>query len=229
MNFGKQQTVAGIVAIVSGVLALACMITGMIALDYDFDAFSDPMLILNMHNVNVSAARWSMVLDMFGYYLFLLPLIFLFHRWIKDKSLWAHLVSFCGSSYVLVGAIGASILAVVWPQILSHYPRADGEVQLVLKANFQFFNGMVYDGLWNLLEMFFAGMWWLLMGVILYRQKFSFIGIFTTVLGTCFLLDGLAGVFQFFPLHQLALNAYLFLAIVWAILVGAFLLKQPLK
>jgi len=229
MNFGKQQTVAGVITIVSGVLALACVITGMIALDYDFDAFADPMLMLTMHNITVSAARWSMVFDMFGYYLFLLPLIFLLHRWMKDKSLWAHLVSFCGSSYVLAGAMGASVLAAVWPSILSHYPRAEGEIQLVMKANFQFVNGIVYDGLWNLLEMFFAGMWWLMTGAILYRQKFSFIGIFTAALGVCSLLDDLATIFQFSPLHQLTSNAYLFLAIIWAILFGAFLLKQPLK
>ena len=78
MNFGKQQTVAGIVAIVSSVLALACMITGMIALDYDFDAFSDPMLILNMRNVNVSAARWSMVLICLAIIFFCYPWSFCF-------------------------------------------------------------------------------------------------------------------------------------------------------
>ena len=69
---------------------------------------------------------------------------------------------------------------------------------------------MVYDGLWNLLEMFFAGIWSLLTGVILYGQKFSFIGIFTTVLGACSLFDDLATILQFVPLHQLASNAYLF-------------------
>jgi hypothetical protein len=229
MNFGKQQTIAGVVTIVSGVLALACMITGLVALDYNFDAFSDPLLILSMHGVNVSAARWSMILDMFGYYLFLLPVIFLLHRWIKDKSCWSYLVSFCGSSYVLIGALGASVLAAVWPSILSLYPKAEHEMQMILKTNFLFFNEMVYDGLWNLLEMFFAGMWWILTGIILYKNNISFIGIFTTVLGLCSLLDGFAGVFEISTLHQFALNAYLFLAIVWAITVGAFLLKQPLK
>lgn len=229
MTFSKQQTIAGVVTIVSGVLALASVITGMIALNYDFDAFADPMLMLTMHNVHVGIARWSMILDMFGYYLFLLPLIFLLHGWMKDKSLWAHLTSFCGSSYVLTGAIGASILAAVWPSILSHYSSAEGPMQLIIKANFQFVNGIVYDGLWNLLEMFFAGIWWLLAGAILYRQKFSFIGIFTVVLGACSLLDDLATIFEFVSLHQLTSNAYLFLAIAWAIMMGSFLLKRPLR
>lgn len=229
MTFGKQQTITGIVTIVSGVVALACVIAGMIALNYDFDAFADPMLMLTKPNINISAGRWSMILDMFGYYLLLLPFVFLLHGWIKEKSLWAYLVSFCGSSYILVGAIGASILAGVWPSILSNYSRADQNVQLVLKANFQFVNGIVYEGLWNLLEMFFAGVWWLLTGMILYRQRFSFIGILTAVLGVCSLLDELATIFQFTPLHQLASNAYLFLAILWAVVIGAFLLKKPLK
>lgn len=229
MNFGKQQIVAGVITIMAGVFALACMITGLVALDYNFDAFSDPLLILTMQGVNVDAARWSMVLDMFGYYLFLLPVIFLFHRWIKDRTYWSHLISFCGSSYVLVGAIGAAALTAVWPSVMASYSIADHDSQLILKSNFLAFNQMVYDGLWNLLEMFFAGFWWILTGIILYKNNISFIGIFTTVLGICCLLDGIAGVFQIPFLHQFALNAYLFLAIVWAILVGAFLLKQPLK
>jgi hypothetical protein len=91
----------------------------MIALDYDFDAFADPMLMLTMHNINVSAARWSMVFDMFGYYLFLLPLIFLLHRWMKDKSLWAHLVSFL---WIISMSVGRGAIGRFYPEAEPCWP-----------------------------------------------------------------------------------------------------------
>src|SRR5258706_13375549 len=114
LNFQKKT---GIITIISGLLALACMIAGLIGVNYNFDAFADPLLILTTAGINVQAARWSMIFDMLGYYLLLLPAIYLLHDWIKNKSPWGNLISFCGLCYVLVGAIGAAILAVVWPSV----------------------------------------------------------------------------------------------------------------
>ncbi|MEI9912611.1 MAG: hypothetical protein WDO71_24990 [Bacteroidota bacterium] len=63
---------------------------------------------------------------------------------------------------------------------------------------------------------FFAATWWLSAGVILYRNKFLFIGLLTITTGVFCLADGAAGIFQLAWLHELALNIYLFLAIIWA-------------
>ena len=170
-----------------------------------------------------------MILDMLGYYLLLLPVIFLLHDWIKTKSAWNQLITFDGIDYVLVGAIGVSILTIVWPYIITAYPGAAPALQEILKANFQFVNDMVYGGMWNLLEMLFAGTWWLWVCVLLYQNKFSFMGILTIVTGVFCFADGAAGIFQVAWLHELALNIYLLLAIIWAIITGIFLLKRPLK
>ncbi len=226
LNFQKKT---GIITIISGLLALACMIAGLIGVNYNFDAFADPLLILTTAGTNSQAARWSMILDMLGYYLLLLPVIYLLHDWIKSKSPWGNLITFCGLSYVLVGAIGAAILAVVWPYIITAYPGATATMQEIYKANFQLVNDMVYGGMWNLLEMLFAGTWWLSSGIILYRSKFSFMGILTIVLGIFCFADGVAGIFQLAWIHEFALNSYLFLAIFWAIVTGIFLLRNPLK
>jgi hypothetical protein len=229
MTLLNYQRTTGIITLLSGLLALACMLAGLIGVNYNFDAFSDPWLILTTPGVNVDAARWSMVLDMFGYYLLLLPVIFLVNDWIKSKSAWNKLVTFNGMAYVLTGAIGASILAVVWPYIIKTYPGATPALQEILKANFKFANDMVYGGMWNLLEMLFAGTWWLWVGIILYQNKFSFMGVLTITTGVFCLADSAAGIFQLTWLHELELNIYLLLAIIWAIVTGIFLLKRPLK
>ena len=229
MGLLNYQRTTGIITLLSGLLALACMLAGLIGVNYNFDAFSDPLLILTTPGVNVDAARWSMVLDMFGYYLLLLPVIFLVNDWIKNKTAWNKLVTFNGMAYVLTGAIGASILAVVWPYIITAYPGATPALQEILKANFKFVNDMVYGGMWNLLEMLFAGTWWLWVGIILYQNKFSFMGVLTISTGIFCLADAVSGIFQLAWLHELAVNIYLLLAIVWAIVTGIFLLKRPLK
>ncbi|MEJ0103718.1 MAG: hypothetical protein WDO19_14700 [Bacteroidota bacterium] len=229
MGLLNYQKTTGIITIISGLLALACMIAGLIGVNYNFDAFADPLLILTTPGINTEAARWSMIFDMLGYYLLLLPVIYLLHDWIKNKSAWGNLITFTGLSYVLVGAIGAAILAVVWPHIITAYPGATAATQEILKANFQLVNNMVYGGMWNLLEMIFAGAWWLSYGIIFYRNKFPFMGILTIVLGVFCFADGVAGIFQLTWIHEFALNNYLFLAITWAIITGIFLLRNPLK
>ena len=229
MTLLHHQKTIGIITILSGILAAACIIAGMIAVNYNSDAFSDPMLILTIPNVNAGAARWSMIFDMLGYYLLLAPVIYLLHDWIKTKTPWSNLITCSGVGYVLIGGIGAAILAVVWPYILQTYPTAAPDLQLILKTNFGFFNDMVYKGLWNLLEMFFAGTWWLWVGVIFYKNKFTYTGLLSIVLGTAGLADGVAGIFQLNALHEITLNVYLILAIIWAVCIGVFLLRKPLK
>ena len=225
----QEQTKVGIITVVSGILAAACIIAGMIAVDFNDEAFSDPVLILSIPQVNVQAARWSMLFDMLGYYMLLIPAIYLFHDWMKNKTAWANVISFCGLAYVLIGSIGASILAIVYPSILKEYATASPATQLILKSQFQLFNDMVYGGLWNLLEIFFAGIWWGSLGIILYKNRYSIIGIVSIATGLSCVADGISGMFELPALHEITLNAYLLLSIVWALAVGAFLMQKKLK
>jgi hypothetical protein len=158
-----------------------------------------------------------------------LPIIYLLHDWIKFRSAWSNIITFTGLAYVLIGAIGASILAIGWPSILSAYPSATPDTQLVLANNFKFLNDMIYGGMWNLLEIVLAGTWWFWTGAILYRNKVSFVGVLTIATGVSCLADGIAGIFQLGLLHEIGLNSYLFLAIVWAVTTGLFLIKKRLS
>lgn len=229
MTLLNHQKTVGIITIISGLLAVACMVYGLVAVNYNFDAFSNPLLILSIPNVNVDAARSSMIFDMLGYYLLLIPIAYLLHDWIKTKTPWNNLITFSGLGYALIGGIGAAILAVVWPSILKIYPTAAPDLQLILKTNFAFYNALVYEGLWNLLEMLFAGTWWLWIGIVLYKNKFRYTGLLTVVLGLSCFADASAGIFQIAALHEIALNIYLVLSIKWALVMGIFLLRKPLK
>ena len=46
MTLLRYQRTTGIITILSGLLALACMLAGLIGVNYNFDAFSNPLLIL---------------------------------------------------------------------------------------------------------------------------------------------------------------------------------------
>lgn len=229
MNLLKEQKTIGVITILSGILALACIIATLVAVNYNNEALSNPVLVLSTAGVNTVAARWSMIFDMFGYYLLLLPIIYLVHDWMKERSAWSNLVTFCGLAYVLIGSIGASILAVVWPNIINAFQLADATEQQILKANFSLINDMVYSGMWNLLEMGFAATWWIFTGYQLKKNGFKYIGWLTMISGISCLGDAVAGIFQSGWLHEISLNIYLILAIVWAIAIGIFLLKRRLK
>ena len=216
MNLLQHNKLTGSLTLLSGITALACMVLGAIAVNYHFEVFNNPSLMLTLPGIDAEAGRWSMICDMFGYYMLLLPVIYYLHDWMKDKTAWSNLITFCGLAYVLIGSIGAAILAVVWPHTLNTYPTATPEAQQILKANFELINTVVYSGMWNLLEMFFAGAWWLFAGILLFKGKYKGIGIIS-ILTSCFsLLDGFSAMIENAVLHEISLNVYLYISIIWA-------------
>lgn len=229
MNLLQHQKPIGIITVLSGILATACMFAILVAVDFNSAALSDPLLVLKLPGANAEAARISMILDLFGYYLLLLPVIYLFHDWLKNKSAWTPLMSFCGAAYVLIGAIGAAILAVIWPKIIAAYPHASSSEQQILAANFGLVNDLVYMGMWNLLEMAFAAAWWLFVGTQLKKHGFRISGWISLFTGVACIGDAISGIIQSADLHELFLNLYIVLAIVWAFSVGILLFRKKLS
>ena len=228
MSLLQQNKTIGILTLVSGIIALLCMILGAIAVNFHFEVFNNPVLMLSLPGVGIEAARWSMILDMVGYYLLLLPVVYYLHDWMKDKTPFSNLITFCGLAYVLIGSIGASILAVAYPKALNSFPIASADMQQLIRSNFEFVNSMVYDGMWNLLEMIFAGTWWISMGILIYQSGRKNIGLVTFALGSFSLLDGFSGIIQHETLHEMSLNVYLYLSIIWAIWIGISIYRKPL-
>jgi hypothetical protein len=229
MNLLTQQKRVGAITLLSGLLAFASMVAVFIAVNYNADALSDPLLVLSTKGVNTTAARWSMILDMFGYYLLLLPVVYLLHDWFRERSVWAGMMRSCAVAYVLIGSIGASILAVVWPRIIDAFPLAGDTEQQILKANFMLVNDIVYNAMWNLLEMTFAATWWAFTGYQLLKYKHRFVGWLSVITAVSCVGDAVSGMLQAGWLHEVSLNVYLLFAIVWAIAIGIFLMKGRLN
>lgn len=222
----KEKQAVALFAIIAGVLALACLVLGFIATQFDQEAFANPAKILNMPSVNVNHLRWFMILDMFGYYLLLLPVIFFLHRELAQITAWASTFTSMGYGYVLVGAIGASVLAVVWPDLITQHRLAESEQKEILSADFLLITNVVVKGLWNYLEVLLGGIWWIGVGYFAVRNRL--LKIATLVLGIACLLDGIGELFQISMLAEIGLNVYLLLGVVWLVWMGIAILKNKI-
>ncbi len=221
--FNYRFTV-GSITVLSGVLALLCLIVGALAVEFNMEAFSDPALVLQ-YSKNHELARWFLGLDLIGYYLLLLPVIFFIHQQYKYRSPWMPLFTFSGAAYVLVGSIGAAMLTEVWPGLMKSYLQEAVQSKEVIALQFQTSTSAVTKGLWNILEVLFAAAWWIGIGVLLYRDK-KITGILSVVTGAAALLDALGNMTQLHLLAEIGLNSYLFLGIVWPLVIGVIIIKQ---
>lgn len=228
MTLLSENKTVGFLTILSGIIALACMVFSAMAVDYHFEVFNNPTLMLSLPNVNAELSKWSMICDMFGYYILLLPIIYYLNEYLKPKTAWHCIITFSGLAYVLIGSIGAAILAVAYPTAIHSFPMATSEMQKIIKANFEFVNNMVYAGMWNLLEMFFVGIWFSAIGLFLFKSSRKILGIVSIILGIFSFLDSLSGMINSALLHEVSLNIYLYLSIIWAIWIGIHIYRKPL-
>ncbi|MEJ1240492.1 hypothetical protein WBG78_20280 [Chryseolinea sp. T2] len=219
----KDGRIAGMLTILSGILAFGSMLTGMIATNFDSEAFSNPVLILRMESATPAMIKWFMLLDMFGYYLLLLPAIFFLHQRTVNRSSWTSLITFSGYGYVIIGAIGAAMLAAAWPSLITSFRQATPADQPLYQELFILSNELVVKGIWNILEMFLAGTWWLGLALLMPGGRW-FKGT-TLALGAACILDGTGEMFGLATLAEIGLNIYLVLAIVWAIWAGIVMMR----
>ncbi|UKJ05800.1 hypothetical protein [Solitalea lacus] len=226
-NFFQYRFAIGAISIVAGLLSLACLLVGMMAVNYHFEAFSDPALTILYAN-NMQLVKWFNLLDMLGYYLLLLPLIFYFHQQYRYRTPWSPLITFSGLAYVLTGAIGAAILAAVWPSLLTDYASANPENKMIISNLFKAITTMVTVGMWNILEVLFAALWWMGLGKLIYSENKS-LGVLTFIAGISTLSDALGNMFNLTILSEIGVNLYLILGIIWPIIIGIFLLKKSMK
>jgi hypothetical protein len=219
-----DKTLVANITILSGILGLACLLIGTVATQYDAEAFANPLKLLTMTNVNVIQIKWFMILDMFGYYLLLLPIIFYTHEKLNIKTALASLFTSLGFAYVLIGAIGAVVLAVIWPDLISKHAGASEEMKEVYKADFLLATNFVVKGLWNYLEVLLCGIWWIAVGYFTIENRA--LKITTLVLGFACLIDAFGELASIPTMAEIGLNVYLILAIVWPVWIGIEIFKN---
>jgi hypothetical protein len=224
-NTHNYQLRVAQVSITAGIFALASIFFTAAGADFNTGVFTNPRLLLGMTTVNVQYLKWSMILDMFGFYLLLLPALFYFHQYLQARTAWSFLLSWCGSACILIGAMGAGILSVVLPAYITEYQIATAVQQEIIMRNFDLANQIVYGGMWNTVEVVLAGTWWVGLGIVLKKDQPVF-GTVTIVSGAASLLDGFGNMAGLKPLAEIGLNMYLVLGIAWPIWFGIQLIVR---
>ncbi len=225
--FSDYRFIVGAMSILSGLLALACIWVGAMAVEYNLEAFSDPILTLRYAH-HYELAKWFNLLDLFGYYLLLLPLIFYFHQQYKYRSPWMSLFTFSGAAYVLTGALGAAILAALWPEQMKDYLTSSADNTSLNIALFKTTTLLVTKGMWNILEVLFAAVWWIGLGRLLYSDS-KIIGLLTIITGISTFIDAAGNIFSVQVMSDLGLNIYLILGIAWPVVIGISLVGKSVQ
>jgi hypothetical protein len=223
------QRFAALAAIISFPLALGSIVLSGMAMDFNMEASTNPALLLSVGADGANLLRWGMILDMFSYYLPLLPVALFLWRWLGSRSPnWVRFYTFCGVGYILIGAIGATILAATYPPLIRAYGQASASQQVVLETIFGTITDLVYGGLWNILEVLLAGVWFIGIGLLLRSERRVF-SVVSIILGISALLDSLGFILGIEAVSSLGLNIYLVLAPIWTLWLGIDLLRKPVQ
>jgi len=218
--------VAAIAAIVSAPLAAGNLVAMLAAVHFDINGMTNPLALLHAGRAAAPLWRWGMVLDVFGYYLLIVPLVLLLRTSLRYRGRgWADLFSLCLLAYCLIGAIGGAVLATALPTLIQQY-AAIGAHRAALQTVFTGYTDGIYRGLWNLLEEFLAGVGWIGVGAAL-RPRHRRLGLVTIILGAACLVDSAGTALNIDAIASAGLTTYLVLAPVWACWLGAGLLRAP--
>lgn len=215
----KYKHLVGRITFVSGIIGLLSYFLVAGAVNFNFEFFSNPKLIFQTDGVSIVMLKWSMITDILGYYLLLLPLLFYLREWMTRKTAWSDVFTFCGGAYIFAGALGAAILGATWPVLLDQYPSATSEQQQMIAASFETLSLIVASGIWNLFDALVFAVWFVAIGFFL-RQESAFWSRFTVLVGLLSALDFMGNALGAKALADLALNLYLVLAPIWAIAFG---------
>ena len=86
------KNTVGWITILSGIVSFISYFLVAGSVNFNFDFFSNPVLIFSLPDVHIGMLRWSMIADIFVYYLLLLPALFFIHEWLLDKTKWRNLI-----------------------------------------------------------------------------------------------------------------------------------------
>jgi hypothetical protein len=222
-----SRTVA-IAAIASLPLAAGNLLAMLATVHFNLNGMTNPLVLLHAGTAAAPLWRWSMILDIFGYYLPIVPLILLLRSSLRHQSPnWIDLFALCLLAYCLIGAIGGAVLATALPTLIREYASAtSGSHQVSLQTVFTGYTDGIYRGLWNLLEEFLAGVGWIGFGLVLRAERCR-LGLVTIVLGVACLLDSFGTALNIDVIASTGLTVYLVLAPAWACWMGIGLLRAP--
>ena len=228
-NESSFQRLTAVTAILAALLSTGSLMLVLAPVNFNFEAFEKTDLFLSVGANAANGLRWSMALDMLGSYLLLAPAALFFWHWLKPKGrALVGLYTFCGLSFILIGAAGAAMLLAVWPPLINAYAQSSGQQREILSTVFGAITNAVTGGLWNTLNAIMSGIWWLGIGMFL-RSERRILGVVTVVLGAASLLGVIGRILTITPLATLGLSVVLSLLPIWALWLGIDLLRKPVQ
>lgn len=222
------QRFTAFVAVGSFFTAFASNVLQGVPIHFRPDIMTNPTLILTVGATGANLLRWGLVLDIFGYYLPLLPIVLFFHQWLRLKSpAWTRFYTSCGLGYILIGASGAVILAAIQLPLITAYRQASAEQRYVLETITRIIWSLVYGGMWNILGEFLVGVWFLGIGLLSGERRL--IGRVSLIVGSSALLDFLGVILGVDAVALSGLFIFLLLAPIWMLWFGIDLLRKPVQ
>ncbi|MDQ6878228.1 MAG: DUF4386 family protein [Candidatus Dormibacteraeota bacterium] len=223
------QRVAAICALVGVAFAIATGVLGFAAAPDATDPTSSFTVVITHGRTAATLFHFSMVADVLGYYLLLVPLaIFLWH-WLNRQSPSLSAVStIAGLGYCLMGAAGAAVLGAVLPALGEQYSAASAAQRDVLLATGSAVTNAVYQGIWNTLDAITAGVWWLGTGYVLRSQRTK-VGIVWMLTGAAALIDAFGFMTGVPIVGLIGVVSFIVLVPVSAAAIAVDLLRRPVE
>lgn len=223
----RFQRIAAVSILLAIPIAIASAIL-LLAAGFSLQVMENPASLLGIGPFGASLLRWGMLLDVFGYYLLIVPLTLYLWSWLKAQSdNLITLYTLCGLAYSLIGSMGAIVLSAVLPALVNDYAHAAVQRREILEIVFSSFMNAVYLGLWNPLEALMFGIWMLGMGPFVQRERQA-LGMVMRVLGFFALLDALGRFVNVDAIFFIGVAGMLLFP-VWLPWLGIDLLRHPAK
>ena len=217
-----------LLAILAALLAVGNLVLGFAAVGFTSppDTFSNVSASLPIEGIDAGLLRWSTICDLFGYYLLLGPLaLVLSRRFEQTNPPLMQFATYCGLGYILVGAIGAALLASNAPALIESYAQASNVDRAAIQVAYDSVNNLV-NGLWNTLGGFLGGIWWLAVGNAIRAQR-PMLGILSIALGVAAWLDTAGSILNIPAIFAIGLGGVLLLIPIWTFSCGIALLRHP--
>jgi hypothetical protein len=116
-----------------------------------------PTQLLASGSSGADLIRWGSLVDMCGYLCIPPVVIFLQDRYGGAKLI--DLYAIAGLALVVIGSIGAVVMATAAPVLINHYPTASAAERQTLEFVFAALYRAVVEGMWQTLETIPAAVW----------------------------------------------------------------------
>lgn len=185
------RRLAAISTIIAGLLILASIVVLSLAVEFNFEFLDNPagLITAGLDASAVGLFRWGSILELFGYFLLLIPAALYLWYWLSPRSSGlVTLYTVLGLASILLGVVEEAIRASFFPSMMLAYPQAAEAQRAVLEALFGAVVDFNFESLCAL-DSILAGVWWLGIGLVLRDERRS-LGIATAILGIAVLGAG---------------------------------------